>query len=331
MVRALPALLLLSACGLGGGGGELTIQSFPQSGLAPFRLLREDETADAPYLLRAPGLDLDEPAGLVDGDTLRLFVTVAPRGPRPTDPTYLAQAQVKSLAAGAGELEPVLQPDQPWEGGRLRSPTVLADLPGMPRFLLLYLGQDGSLGLARSPDGSAWHKAAAPLIPAAQVGGALHSASAVVDGGRLLIYTLSGEPPQLLLLEADLAAGLTPPLALSRTALPLSPADLAVPVSGLEQVPAERILSVRARHSLTPAGRPRFDLYLVAEARGRRAICAAASYDGRRFLPVAHALLQRVTDPSAPAVVAWGPRAGRPLMLVAVTGVHRAVAGAIIP
>ena len=47
-----------------------------------------------------------------------------------------------------------------------------------------------------------------------------------------------------------------------------------------QQVPAERLGAVFVRSVLTPAGRPRYDLYGRAEAMGKTALVAASSYRG---------------------------------------------------
>jgi hypothetical protein len=354
------------ACGLGGGGSELKVESFPQSGLGPFRLLLPEEAPDlqAPYLFLPPGIDVEEPSALVDekGEGLRLFVTARRRGQG--QPPFLARAEVPRLEAGAGDLTPVLANTVPWEGGVLRQPTIIdlgIDLGieggagkahGLDRLLLFYQGADGSLGLVSGESEGDLRRrtVTAPLLPAAALppGERLVSASLVLlpaeEGApaRLRAYLLAAGARGERLLRADLPlpalrAALDPgqdrpgsaPFQLD--SLGLTTADFALPGSALSggQVPAERLLGLSARRAQTGAGRARVDLLVLAEAGTRKAVLAASSYDGLAFAVQALPLLARtIGQPGTSTVLTYRQRA---LLLTGLKGAQTGIAAARIP
>ncbi len=331
---------LLSGCGTQGMSGELSVPFFPQSGLGGFRLLTSDQAPDlnAPYILLTPGLDIDEPTVWPMGDGLLLWVSAQPAG-QPDGQragAYIGQARVERLLSGAGDLSPALVPDQPWEKGALLHPTLIAATPGPP-LLLLYQGLDGSVGAAPfGPDGMPHKMAAARLLSAAQLAGtaALGSVSGVVSGGTLRLYYLvhggeirraDADLAAVMQVTKDPAAGLTFTVSVGPL---LHAADFIVPQSISTSLPAERLSGLSARRVETPTGRERYDLFLVAEAGGKSVACAASSYDGATFLPVAQPILPKGVTPSSPTVLTYQDRA---LLLLGLRGAGTGIAAAQIP
>lgn len=338
-------LTLLGACGVGGGGADIQLGSFPQSGLGAYRLLNSDELPrlDAPYLLQAPGVDVGEVAARAEGERLRLWVAARPRA----GGGFIGYAEAPTLEDGAGDaLAPALAPELPWEGGRLASPSLLVrdddHDEALPSHVLFYLagagaamGSPGAVGAALSDDGRAFRRAAAaPLLAAAALGGEPRGAAAMAVGDELHLYLVADEAGPLLRARAPLSAlaahlggGPAPPFLIER--LPLFAADFPVPISSTETAPAQRLLSISARAVRTPAGRMRYDLFVTAARAERRALCAAASYDGDRYLPVAQPLLGRIAgEIQGGAPIAYRQRA---LLLLGLTTVRGGVAAGRIP
>lgn len=358
ILRSCLLLVCCAACGLGGGGSELKVESFPQSGLGPFRLLLQEETPDlqAPYLFLPPGIDVEEPSALLDGsgEGLRLFVTARRRGQGQAP--FLARAEVPRLEAGAGDLTPVLADTVPWEDGATRQPAILdlgaaGQAHGLDRLLLFYQGADGSVGLlsGEREEDLRRRTPAAPLLPAAALppGERLLSASWILlpaapggDGApdRLRAYLLVAGARGERLLRADLPLpALRAVIDSGRGAslrlddLGLATADFSLPGSALSggQVPVERLLGLSARRVLTGAGRARVDLLVLAEAGTRRAVLAASSYDGIAFVAQALPILFRTTgQPGTSTVLTYRQRA---LLLTGLKGAQTGIAAARIP
>ncbi|MCS6914047.1 MAG: hypothetical protein RMK29_06730 [Myxococcales bacterium] len=323
-------LSLLCACGVGGGGAELRVESGPQSGLGPFRLLlaAEAPALDAPFVLLAPGLEVAEPAAVADGAQLRLWVSVRPRQGVP----FIAEATVPRLEEGASELMPVLLPHAPWEQSGLGRPALVRGEPGLPRYVLFYQAEHGDVGAAVSEDGHGFWQLPVPLLPAAAIGGA-RGLGGLVTAQELHLFLVRGEVElvraRASVAEVARALGGGPPPGWQVGSLGLAAVDFVVPGSGTETVPGERILSVSARAVQTPAGRRRYDLFVTVGAGPRRALCAASSYDGRQYLVVPTPLLGRPGGQlQGGTVLLYRQRA---LLLVGLTTTRSGIAAGLIP
>lgn len=323
-------LSLLCACGMGGGGAELRIEGGPQSGLGPFRLLltAEAPALDAPFLLVAPGLEVAEPAAVADGARLHLWVSVRPRQGAP----FIGEAMAPRLEEGASELVPALVPEAPWEQSGLGRPAIVRGEPGLPHQVLFYQSDDGDVGAAVSEDGRGFRRLPRPLLPAAAIGGA-RGLGALATAQELHLILVQGEVELVRarapLAEVARALGGGPPPRWQVGPLGLAAADFSVPRSSTESAPAERILSVSARAVETPAGRRRHDLFVTVGAGQRRALCAASSYDGERYLVVPTPLLGRPGGQAQGATVLVYRH--RPLLLVGLTTARSGIAVGLIP
>jgi hypothetical protein len=203
--------LALATLGLGacatlaeGGGGD---DYLPNARAGPFRELKEGEMGDLrsePYaiddderFLRDPSvIDLDG-----DPDTLAVIGYFAGRevvDDVDPDPT-LEPDRIFVLTALDGRTfgrspEIALRPDLPWEGGRVGQPSALR-LESSEEIIMLYAAE-GGIGLAMSPDGGAFDKAALPVLEPAggwEMSAPISSPGAVVrpDGVIDLFYEVA--------------------------------------------------------------------------------------------------------------------------------------------
>ena len=333
----LSLLLLCISCGTQGDASVLP-DRWPRSGLSGYAFF----DADDPEFLAQPGWDLDQPAAATGTDgALYVFGRMAmSRGPA------LSQLFASRAASLDAPDEPIsaLEATLPWEGGGLRGPSIAdAELP-----LLFYQAEDGSIGLA-DRDGATLRKRSldAPLISAAQLGlgRKVGRAACVYDpglaGGQLRIYyTVDDVEVYVAVAAAEpvLRAGSTPaPVAIDWQVRPvgLFAAQFNVPPGDAKAVPAERILELSARRIVTPAGRVRWDLFLVAAAKTDSALVAASAYAegtsgfGERF-SISQVPLIKTTDGTllSPTVSSF---AGRPLLLVGLRQVQTVIAAAVLP
>lgn len=289
---------LLVVCGCGTlGDGVPPPDEWPRTPLRGFVL----RNLESPLLIEKAGFDLDAPTLEPDPSmpSLRVFGQLWPRN-QPTK-SQLFAVTLKNLDDQKSPDE-LFAATQPWEGQGLSNPVWLPGGLGVdfPSPLLFYQGSDGSVGVMwRQPAGDLV-RLSQPLVVASHLTpGKLGRVSPVLLSGRLRLY-FTVDDSSLRYAEADassVALFLHRPSAsvrfVSGPAL-LTAADFTVAVSRSQQVPAERLGAVFVRSVLTPAGRPRYDLYGRAEAMGKTALVAASSYRGdasEPFLPIADPLL----------------------------------------
>lgn len=327
-MATLRMLILLLAFGCGAQGvGQVQVESWPQSGLSGFRLYTADEAPllDTPFWLLPPGVDVDEPSPVVrDDGVLFVWVTARPRG---AGGSFIGLAAAPELLRGGGDLVRSLDADQPWEGGALRHPTVLADPRAPDAYLMVYQGASGAVGLARATgpidEGSGLDFRKAGWL---DLGVQPLAASAVIVGTRLRVYYLVAGG-DIYLAEAELSD--LPQGPLSRTGPILSAPLFSVPVNLGQPTPAEGLTGLAARRMRTPAGRDRFDLFVVATAAERAAAAAASSYDGESFLAARDPILARGGGaPSAPIAITYR---GWQVLLLGLKAAQTGIAVAHIP
>jgi hypothetical protein len=332
-------LLGLFGCGTTGDVSALP-DHFPRAGLSGYVARHPD----APPLAALAGADLDEPTlqlPTADSTSFTLWGRLATA----TMPqrSQLFRLELPSLdgSADAGP-EPGLTATLPWEGQGLHGATWLND--SQPP-ILLYQGEDGSVGLA-SWDGGALTKRslAAPLISAATLGGgrpigrvgaALQPSA---EGGRLRLYYTVADA-EVYRAQADATAVLAQARGEAATvAWQVRPTGLRadaflVPPGDTKALPAESISGLGVRRLLTPVGRPRWDLFVVASQGKKSALIAASSYeqsDGDEQFAAVVAPLYKSDDgtPLSPTVTSYQ---GRPLLLCGVHQVQTVIVAAVQP
>jgi hypothetical protein len=333
----LAAILVSGGCGTTGDVTALP-DHWPRAGLSGYVL----RNPDAASLLSLAGFDLDEPTvqtGPAAGLTLwgRMAKTAAPQQ------SQLFRAELGSLdGSGDVAVEVGLTATEPWEGQGLHGATWLA---GSDPPLLIYQGEDGSVGLARLA-GTAVQKLtqAAPLIAAAQLGGggsvgrvaaALRPAAA---GDRLrLYYTVDEAEVYSASTAAAAVQGLADgqPVASDWQVAPtgLMAAAFQVPPGDPKALPADRIAGLGVRRTITPIGRERWDLFVVASSGKKSALVAASAYgqsDGREQFATVAAPLFKSADgaPLSPTVTTWQ---GQPLLLCGLHQVQTVIVAAVQP
>lgn len=346
MASVSPRVLFLAWLALGcGTQGDATVlpDTWPRAGLSGFVFA----DPDAPELLSQPGFDLDQPAAVQQGGVLTIYGRMAP--PKTPLVSQLFAARVPSLDAPE-EPQPVLGPTLAWEGQGLRGPSIAeAELP-----LLFYQGEDGSVGVAER-EGDALKKTSTlvPLASAAQLGGGrrVGRVSCVLDRGpdaaqapghtaefMRLYYTVDDSEIYVAVAAAE------PALSAARAGttiewqvhpIGLSAASFLVPPGDTKATPAERIAELSARRVVTPAGRVRWDLFVVASGSRKDHLVAAsawaeASRDAlERFTPSASPL---ITTPDgtllSPTVTTF---LREPLLLVGLRQVQTSIAAAVLP
>ena len=332
--RWLGAALVALAIGCGSqGDASILPDKWPLAGVAGY-VFRD---ADDPMLLLSPGNDLDEPAAQPDPDSGGITIWGRTAPSKMALPSQLFRARVADLD-NPGEPESAIEPTLPWEGGGLRGPSFV-DAQGP---LLFYQGEDGSVGLARL-DGDRVTKlaTAAPLATAALLGGGrkVGRVGAALDpesgGGTIRLY-YTVDDAEVYVAEAALSSVLAAPAsAVDWQVRPaqLVAADFQVPPGDTKAVPAERISELSVRRATTPAGRVRWDLFLVAAADTDSALVAASAYDDpqgpERFAPVGTALLKTSEGTlMSPAGTLFH---GRPLLLAGLHTVQTGIAVAVLP
>lgn len=325
---------LALGCGTRGDASILP-DKWPLAGVAGYVLRDVDE----PMLLLSPGFELDEPAAQPDPTSggLTIWGRIA-RNKQPL-PSQIFRARVAELD-NPGEPETALEPTLPWEGGGLGGPSFVA----APQPLLFYQGEDGSVGLARL-DGDAVTKltTAAPLATAALLGGgrkvgrvsaALAPAAGADSGADTIRLYYTVDDAELYAAEAPLGSVLSGQ-AVNWQVRPvkLRAADFQVPPGDSKAVAAEHVSQLSVRRAITPAGRARWDLFLVATAGTESALVAATAYaepsGHERFAPVPTALLKTsegtLMSPTGTSFHGW------PLLLAALHTVQTGIAAAVLP
>ncbi len=335
-------LLLLVSVGCGTQGNTSVLPNlWPSAGLSGYAIYNED----SPLLLSEPGANLDQPTALPQGDGTTGGVVVWGRlsTTQGMMQSQLFSAQVPTLD-NPSDPQPTLAATQPWEGADLGSPSIVATDPP----LLFYQSTDGSVGLARlmgQNDTATKLTLAAPLVPAAFLGGSRHvgrigaAFDPDTDGGSIRLYYTVDD------VEVYVATAAAAPL-IGGTDGSLPPnggfgvrkaglvaADFEVPPGDVSAVPADYIMELSVRRVVTPVGRVRWDLYVEASAGTQAALVAAAAYaesDGNdHFVAVTAPLLSSTDgDLLSPAVTLLS---GQPLLLIGLRQVHTAIAAAVLP
>jgi hypothetical protein len=304
---------------------------------------------ESPLALSRPGWDVDQPTAdpsPPSAGALTLWGRMAPRNEGVKSVLFRGTLEHLGQQDPSGALETALEPTAAWEGRGLSGPAWLPGEAGEPA-LLFYQGEDGSVGVAeRLADGTLVKRtterplvAAAALAAGAEPPGpvpaplGLGRVSPVRVGSRLrLYYTVDNLRVQFA--EAELAqvrARLADPraaLALRISAPVLWASACTVNPGKRGAAPAERLDGLSVRQVLTPAGRPRFDLYAQASGGGKSALVAASSYSGGGpgdpFLAVDAPLLAGlVGSAGSPSVTEHG---GRALLLLSLREVQLGVA-----
>jgi hypothetical protein len=272
--------ILAHGCGATGdaGGGA---SHLPVSGAGPFAPISADEPVDwsPPVIVSDVLADLDDPYVVTAGSAIGIWLTAHRNGV-----SRIEHADLYDFKQGFGDLFLAIEPDQPWEGSGLSSPSIVWDA----QWLLFYEG-GGAIGWATAPEpsgGHGWTKAPGPALVAntLEEGSALTSPSAVRVGDRLRVYYVANGA--VWAAEApfdDVLAG----RATTFTRLDADPATPARdPV--IAQPPfGTAITHLTARAANTPAGRVRHDLYFtVSQPKGTMpaTTCGfASSFTGADF------------------------------------------------
>lgn len=351
LTRCLPwsmSLFTLAVLGCGTQGDATVLPDrFPRAGLAGFVLLEEDN----PFVLMRPGCELDQPAVSPDPRKLVLYGTVRCR--EPGAKTAIFSAQPTQWTDGQDPTEALL-PTQPWEGTGLFSPSVvdaaLAESPTQPNLLLFYQSDDGSLGLARVVEGEDRLEKltlSAPLLPASAlrppgdpraVIGRLYALR--VASQVLLFYTVAERQIVTASLALEplrrIAQGTAPPVLSEpitpRTLLTLS--DVTLPGVDPKTRPVETLTDVSARRVITPADRPRWDLFFRVGSGQTSSLLAATTYDEspdgpQAPLPLSAPLIKGVSgEPRSPVVTTYQ---GTQFLLFGLKQVQRGIAIAKLP
>ena len=148
------------------GGGD---KDLPNAGAGPFRALREGEVGNArsaPRVLFDDDTFPRDPAVVdVDGDPATFdvlgYFAAAPEGSAPSAPTTsIVRYGALDGRSFDRSADVVLDSTEAWEGGILGAPSAL-------RFqgeIFLYYAAAGGIGVARSADGLAFTREAAPVL-----------------------------------------------------------------------------------------------------------------------------------------------------------------------
>ncbi|HZS37124.1 MAG TPA: hypothetical protein VFF06_09865 [Polyangia bacterium] len=328
--------IALSGCASGGdaGGGA---SNLPVSGAGPFQPLEDPDNKlpiQAPFVLVAPGVNLDEPTVVPWGNLLAMWVTAkAPSG------TSIQHADVlTTLTDGFGPLFPALQADQGWEAGAVSGPSIVWNGPGGTEWLLFYSG-GGAIGWAVGTDplGHVWRKAPGPALIAdgAEEGNvlgppaAVHIPGAAGESDRLRVYYVaSGQLWAADAPYADVLAG----GAVTWTRLDGDPSTPARdPMVAASSVPfAAGVGRAQARAGLTPAGRVRHDLYFTAPTGAATNTCGfAGSFSGDDFLVAPAPIVGVKLNVRSPAETPY--QAGALLLYVQQFGANDVIAAALSP
>lgn len=336
VVRNGIALALLASlgasCGTQGDASALP-DRWPRAGLDGYTFFN----ADDPTLLAQPGVDLDEPAALPDGaGGLLIFGRMTPTDT--SQPSQIFEASVPTLDQ-PGSPRAALAPSLPWEGGKLRGPSV----PDASMPFVCYQGEDGSVGLAELA-GDTLKKVSltAPIASAADLGGGkpvgraacVHDHNAVSDRFRIY-YTV--DDSAIYVAEADAAPVFAPnaPIAWQVRPIGLSASRFNVPPGDTKAVPAEHISELSARYTVTPADRGRWDLSIVASAGSKQSLVVASAYaspagSAAESYFAGSVPLITTTDGAlqSPALCTYRQQ---PLLLVGLQMVRSVIAAAVLP
>lgn len=308
-LRWLGVFLLLPGCGTLGDGVPPP-DEWPRTPLRGFVL----RNLESPQVIEKAGFDLDGPTLEPDAaaPSLRVFGQIWPRNQ--PERSQLFSASLRNLD-DQGSPDELIGVTLPWEGQSLRNPVWLPGGLGsaFPSPLLFYQASDGAVGVMwRDPMGTLI-RSMKPLVSAQELSmGKLGRVSPVLVGGRIRLYfTVDDAAVRYAETDAsEVAAFLTKQTPTARFVVSpslLSASDFTVSLSRSQQVPADKLGAVFVRAVVTPAGRPRYDLYGRAEAMGKAELVAASSYHGdagEPFLPIADPLLAVTAGgvPGAPTV-----------------------------
>lgn len=333
---------LAVGCGTQGDASVLP-DTWPRAGLSGYVFVDPDE----PELLSQPGFDLDQPAAVQRDGVLTVYGRMAP--PKTPLVSEIFVARVPSLDAPE-EPQSALGPTLPWEGQGLRGPSIAeAELP-----LLCYQGEDGSVGVAER-DGDTLKKTSltVPLASAAQLGGGrrVGRVACVLDRGPdptqapgqtaeffRLYYTVDDSEIYVAVAAAEpvlAAAHAGTSIEWQVHPIELSAANFLVPPGDTKAVAAEHISELSARRVVTPAGRVRWDLFVVASGSRKDYLVAAsawaeASRDAReRFSPSTSPLITTADGTLLSPTVTTFLR--KPLLLVGLRQVQTSIAAAVLP
>jgi len=299
-------VLLGTGCGTLGDGVPLP-DNWPRTPLRGF-VLRDLES---PLVIERAGFDLDmptvEPTG--GGLPLHLFGQLTPRNQPDRKQLFSAVLTALDVATEPADL---FAPTLPWEGQGIGNPMWLSGLPDLDP-VLLYTTSDGAIGVFRRLRDGSLERLPMPLFTAGTLTtGKLGRVSPTLENGRLRLY-FSVDDWSVHFADtaaSDVAAfvrGDLRPVAFSISPSLITAANFQVSVSRSQQLPAERLGSLFVRRFTTPAGRGRYDLYGRAEAMGKVALVAAASFRGdagEPFLAVPDPLLAATAGgiPMGPSV-----------------------------
>lgn len=194
MRRALLTLVALPlACATIGGPG-LGDMDLPSSGVGPFRKLASSEVqSTAPYLLDDPLVRWRDPGALVLGGTEVALYAVVDRDVAGETREVIVRSRAtdgRSFFGGrGGQVPPVaVIADAPWEGRVVSGPAPVR----VGSEIWLYYAAEGGIGRARSSDGVAFTKDAAPVL-ANDATHAFHAPSVVVfPDGRFHLFVSAG-------------------------------------------------------------------------------------------------------------------------------------------
>jgi hypothetical protein len=203
-VRPAILVVLCASCatlGGGAGGGE----ALPNAHAGPFRDVRSDElgaSRSTPYGLDDGDLRVRDPA-IVDDDgdpttpsVIGFFSANAKKNaPKDEPPDAILRYEAPDGRSFNRAAEPVLVPDQIWEGDTVGAPAVLRE----GNELWVYYAAAGGIGLAKSSDGGhMFTKENSPVLNLATSGWDASTAPAspgvtrLPDGNFALFYTANG-------------------------------------------------------------------------------------------------------------------------------------------
>ena len=349
------AWLLLSGflwgCGTLGDASELP-DAWPRTPLRGFAL----HDAETPLLISQSGSVLDQPAVQPQPEGSSRLVVWGRRSERGQSArSSLFRSEVTDLATPTTPQSEVMPTG--WEGTALRAPTWLpAESTDGLGPLLLYQGEDGSVGVASVDDTGSLQRLTptAPLLSRRVLLGPEPGPTGMGDKpnelGRISIVAL-GEQLRLYytvdatylrfaqLSKAGLQARLRNqtaevPVVLSQPVLWAS--DFEILSGRSDRKPAQRLDGVMVRAVLTPTGRQRLDLYAAAAIPTKSVLVSASLYpgsspagQGERFLPVEAPLLAANTEgePSSPTLTIYQ---GQPLLLLGLRQVSTGIAAAVM-
>lgn len=194
MKRAILALVLLPiACATIGGPG-LGDVDLPSSGVGPFRKLASSEVqSTAPFLLDDPLVRWRDPGVLPLGGTEVALYAVVDRDVAGESREVIVRSRATDgrtfFGGRGGQVPPIaVIADAPWEGRVVSGPAPVR----VGSEIWLYYAAAGGIGRARSSDGIAFTKDAAPVL-ANDATHVFHAPSvAIFPDGRFHLFASAG-------------------------------------------------------------------------------------------------------------------------------------------